>query len=158
MSHTPTQPTTGGLIHRRGLGQDRVKHSVDPVKHSVGSVERPRAAAHSARDVAGASKRQGEAQARVKEGDKPVGNNTRGAHADTEGHHERHHEVALAIEESDDMVALPLQVGDALDVLLDELGKHRMERAEDGDGAARERQENRLFIVECGWRRLGLLR
>ena len=40
------------------------------------------------------------------------------------------------------MVVIPLQVGDALGVLLDELGKHRMERAEDGDRAARERQEN----------------
>ena len=39
-------------------------------------------------------------------------------------------------------MAFPLQVGDALGVHLDELGKHRMERAEDGNGAARERQEN----------------
>ena len=124
-----------GLVNGRGLGWESVKRSVGPV-------ERPGAAAHAARDVAGAGKRQGEAKARVEECDKPVGEYARGAHSDAEGHHERHHEVALAVEESDDVVALPLQVGDALSVLLDELAEHGVERAEDGDGAARERKEN----------------
>ena len=40
------------------------------------------------------------------------------------------------------MVTIPVQVGDALGILLDEPGKHRVEGAEDGDGTARERKEN----------------
>ncbi len=42
-----------------------------------------------------------------------------------------------------DMVTLPLQVSDALGVLLNELAEHRMEGAEDGDRAAREREEDK---------------
>ena len=122
-------------MNRRGLRPECMKRSVGPM-------ERPGAAAHAARDVAGAGKRQGETEARVEECDKPVGEEASGAHSDAEGHHERHREVALAVEEAHDVVTLPLQVGDALSVLLDELGKHRMECAEDCDGAARERKEN----------------
>ena len=39
-------------------------------------------------------------------------------------------------------MALPLQVGDALGVLLDEFAEHGVKRAEDGDRATRERHED----------------
>ena len=39
-------------------------------------------------------------------------------------------------------MALPLQVGDALGVLFHELAEHGVEGAEDGDGTARERNED----------------
>ena len=130
MSHTPTQPTTGGLVHRRGLGQDRVKRSVGPVKHSVGSVERPRATAHAAHEETGAGEAQGEAQARVEEGDEPLGEETSRAHPNAHGHHDRHHDVAPAVEEAEGIVALTFQLVDALGILFDEFAEHRVEPTE----------------------------
>ena len=122
-------------MNRRGLRPESAKRSVGPV-------ERPGASPHAARDVAGARERESHAEARVEEGDEPVGEDACGAHSDAEGHHDRHHHVALAIEEAHDVVALPVQVGDALGVLLDELAEHGVERAEDDDGTARECKEN----------------
>ena len=123
-------------MNRRGLRPECVKRSVGPV-------ERPGPAAYAARNVAGAGEAQGETEARVEECDEPVGEEARGAHANTKRHHDRHHEVALAVEEADDVVALPLQVGDALGVLLNELAEHGVEGAEDGNRTARERKEDK---------------
>lgn len=82
-----------------------------------------------------AGPRQGQStpQSRVEECEEPVGDESGQAQPEAERHHEGHDQVALKVQEAQEVQAFCIQASNPLGILHDELAEHCVEGEESGN-------------------------